>query len=74
MKNYIVLFREPDGRTEPHSEADISRHQQSWKAWLADWGARGNLAGGSGLTLDGKLIKEGKVSEGIHRVGTEIVG
>lgn len=74
MKNYLVLFREPDGRTQPHSEADISRHRQNWKVWFEQWGAKGHLAGGSGLTLDGRLIKEGRASDGIHRVGTEIVG
>lgn len=74
MKNYLVLFREPDGRTQPHSEADISRHRQNWKVWFERWGAKGHLAGGSGLTLDGRLIKEGRASDGIHRVGTEIVG
>lgn len=75
MKNYIVLFREPDGRTLPHSEEDISRHQQNWKSWFGEWGAKGKIAGGSGLSLQGKMIKgEGQVSEGIHRVGAEIVG
>jgi len=72
MKNYLVLFREPDGRMQPHSEADIARHQQNWKIWMNRWAV--HLAGGSGLTLNGKLIKEGKVSEGVHKVGTEIVG
>lgn len=74
MKNYLVLFREPDGRTQTHSEADIVRHQQSWKEWMTKWGANGNLTGGSGLTLNGKLIIEGKVREGVHKVGTEIIG
>lgn len=72
MKNYLVLFREPDGRTQPHSEADIARHQQNWKTWMGRWTA--NLAGGSGLTLNGRLIKGGHTDDGIHRVGTEIVG
>ena len=72
MKNYLVLFREPDGRTEQHSEADIARHRQNWAEWMGRWGA--SLAGGSGLTLDGRLIKDGRTSDGIHRVGTEIVG
>ncbi|MBS1663873.1 MAG: hypothetical protein JST68_22700 [Bacteroidetes bacterium] len=75
MKNYIVLFREPDGREIPHEEEDLLRHRQNWKEWFDVWGAKGNLAGGSALTLNGKVIKgEGLVSEGIHRVGTEIIG
>ncbi|MBS1602516.1 MAG: hypothetical protein JST42_07595 [Bacteroidetes bacterium] len=74
MKDYLVLFREPDGRMQPHSETDIMRHQQNWKAWMTKWGGNGSLSGGNGLTLEGRLIKEGRVSDGIHRVGTEIVG
>jgi len=31
MKNYIVLFREPDGRTAPHEQQDIDRHRDNWK-------------------------------------------
>jgi hypothetical protein len=75
MKNFIVLFREPDGRTAPHPKEDIARHRENWKQWLEEWGARGNLNGGSGLTLDGWMIREdGEMQKGIHRVGQEIVG
>ena len=75
MKNYIVLFREPDGRLEPHSDEEIARHQANWKVWLETWGAKGNLTGGSGLTLEGRIIGEDKqVREGLHTIGTEIVG
>jgi YCII-related domain len=62
MKNYIVLFREPDGRKEPHPQEDIARHQENWKRWFGEWGAKGNLAGGS------------EMHKGVHRVGEEIVG
>ena len=75
MKNYIVLFREPDGRAIEHGADEVARHRQNWKEWMEVWGAKGNLAGGSGLSLKGKVIRgQGKVSEGIHCVGTEIVG
>jgi len=75
MKNYIVLFREPDGRTLPHSEEEILRHQGNWRSWFSEWSGKGKIAGGSGLSLEGKVIKGGgQVREGIHRVGTEIVG
>jgi hypothetical protein len=75
MKNYIVLFREPDGRTEPHPQEDIARHQANWKRWFEEWGARGKLAGGSGLTLEGWIVsQEGEMRKGVHRVGEEIVG
>lgn len=74
MKNYIVIFREPDGRLDAHTEAEIAAHRENWGRWFAEWGAKGKLAGGSGLTLNGRIINDGKISEGIHHVGTEIVG
>lgn len=75
MKNFIVIFREPDGRTLEHSQEEISTHQTNWKNWFEKWGKEGHLNGGSGLTLNGKIIgTDGTVSHTIHQVGTEIVG
>ncbi|MEE1944460.1 YciI family protein [Pedobacter sp. KR3-3] len=76
MPNFIVIFREPDGRTLPHTEEEISQHQQNWKNWFEKWGKTGNLQGGSGLSLNGKLIHgaDREITDQIHRVGTEIVG
>lgn len=76
MKDYLVLFREPDGRTEPHAEDAITQHRLNWKNWMDKWGKEGNLAGGNSLTLNGKIItgNDKKVTNDIHRVGTEIVG
>ena len=48
MKNFIVLFREPDGRTAPHTEEDITRHRENWKHWLNE---------------DGKMQKAGSLEE-----------
>ena len=76
MRIFIVLFREPDGRAFKHSDDDIKKHQDNWKNWFSLWGQKGNLGGGSGLTLNGRLIK-GKgdvVINDIHKNGTEIVG
>lgn len=74
MKNYLVLFREPDGRTGQHSDEEISRHQLHWKSWMDTYGKAGNLAGGSSLSLNGRIIKGGEVGNAIHKTGTEIVG
>lgn len=76
MKSFIVLFREPDGRTDKHSDEDIARHQSNWKAWFGKWGAAGNIAGGSGLTMNGKMIRgeTRQIIDYIHYNGTEIVG
>ena len=75
MKNYIVLFREPDGRKAPHSAAEVTRHRANWKNWMDEYGVKGNIAGGSGLTLEGYVIAvDGEMARGMHRVGDEIVG
>lgn len=76
MKNYIVLFREPDGRTNTHTEAQIEKHQLNWKTWFEKWGKEGKLSGGSGLTLNGKIIQgiDANITDGVHSVGTEIIG
>lgn len=74
MKNYLVLFREPDGRTGQHSDEEISAHQANWKSWMEAYGKAGNLAGGSSLTLTGRVIKGSEVSNDIYKNGTEIVG
>lgn len=76
MKNYIVIFREPDGRTVEHTADEISQHQANWKSWFDKWGKEGRLNGGSGLTLNGRILKgDGNdIIDGIHKNGTEIIG
>jgi len=76
MKNFIALFREPDGRSIEHTTEEITTHQQDWKTWLETWKNTGNLVGGSSLTLEGNIIlgKNRQVTQDIHRVGKEIVG
>ena len=76
MKKFIVIFREPDGRAEQHTLEFGQRHRQHWKEWFAKWGNTGKLAGGSSLTLEGRLITGdgSRIQETLHRVGTEIIG
>jgi hypothetical protein len=76
MKKFIVLFREPDGRTIQHSDDEIKVHQENWKNWFSIWGQKGKLEGGSGLTLEGRIIKDnGKmVKNEIYKNHNEIVG
>ncbi len=74
-KKFLVLFREPDGRTAVHTEAEKQRHQQRWKSWTQDCIAAGRLSGGSGLTLNGRLlIQSGEIKNEIYKNGNEIVG
>lgn len=76
MKNFLVLFREPDGRTDTHTDVESGNHRHSWQQWLEKYLTEGKISGGSGLTMHGKLVKgiDGHVSDSIHYVGTEIVG
>ena len=77
MNNYIIIFREPDGRKEsPHTNEEIKLHRSNWAAWWEKWTATGNLTGGSALTLEGRLINDNgsTISKQIHHVGTEIIG
>lgn len=75
MKDYLLLIREPDGRTEPHDPGFAGRHQEHWKDWIGRMLADNRLSGGKSLTLEGRIIRpDGSVTEGLHRNGTEIVG
>ena len=76
MKNYIILFREPDGRIDNHSEEELKLHRQHWSEWLGQWQSEGRLTGGNSLTLEGRLITgDGtEITNTTHKVGTEIVG
>lgn len=76
MADYIVLFREPDGRKEEHTAEEIKQHQLNWAEWFKRMSADGKLKGGSGLSLNGALIqgRDREVTNGIHQAGTEIVG
>ncbi|MCD2425320.1 hypothetical protein LQ567_21215 [Niabella pedocola] len=74
MKKFIALFREPDGRTEQHTENAIKTHRQNWASWMERW--HQHINGGSGLTLDGRILKDPQsgVIPDIYKNGTEIVG
>ncbi|TSJ39730.1 hypothetical protein FO440_18505 [Mucilaginibacter corticis] len=76
MKKFIVLFREPDGRTEEHSPEFERQHRQHWEEWFSQWRTSGKLAGGDALTLEGRLLtgNGNLVQNNIHRVGSEIIG
>jgi len=76
MERYIILVREPDGRAGTPTEEETKAHRANWNKWLEKYSKTGNLQGGSALSLKGKMIKgpDAKVVDGIHKVGTEVVG
>lgn len=75
MKDFLILFREPDGRTDQHSDEDNFTHQSKVKGWMESLVKNGNLTGGRALSLNGKVIDtKGQTQNNIYKVGTEIVG
>lgn len=71
----MVIFREPDGRMDVHSEQDNFQHQSKVKNWMALLVKSGNLSGGRALTLNGTVVEaSGNVRDDIYKVGKEIVG
>lgn len=75
MKDFMVIFREPDGRADVHSADDNVRHQSKVKTWMESLGKNGNLSGGRALTLNGTVVDmNGNVRHDIYKVGNEIVG
>ncbi|SDM55246.1 YciI family protein [Siphonobacter aquaeclarae] len=76
MKTFLILFREPDGRTDEHSEAFTQTHQQHWQTWLQALRASEKLVHGGSLTMDGKVIKDPSLpaEDGPLFHGLEFVG
>jgi len=75
MKDFLILFREPDGRMDVHSDEDNREHQQKVKRWMEPLIASGNLSGGRALTLNGRVVDaKREVQKDIYEVGREIVG
>ncbi len=76
MKDYLLIIREPDGRTEPTPEEFTpKKHQEHWKQWITDLVSKGQFMGGKPLTLNGaQIAANGTVVPGIHKNGMEIVG
>jgi predicted ester cyclase len=69
MKQFLILFREPDGRMDPHTEEDIRQHRQDWQLWMDNLVAEKRLAGGKPLTLSGNIIKgpRRKMNKTLHQ-------
>ncbi len=79
MKTYLVLFREPDGRQQPHTDDEVKHHRAKWQVWQDGLIANGQLLGGNALTLNGVVIglqtEDQTVSNGPYYVNeTEMVG
>jgi hypothetical protein len=73
---YLILFREPDGRKDDHTPEEISAHRLHWQQWMEPLLQQNKLLGGKPLALDGRLLKgrAPQVTNGPHTAGIEIVG
>jgi len=75
MKDFLILFREPDGRQEVHTIENNNQHQLKWKNWMDPLIKKGTLVGGKPLTLKGQLIyPDGRIEKDISKTGTEFIG
>lgn len=75
MKQFLIIFREPDGRKDEHPAADIQQHRQKAGVWMKQLQASGNLLGGHALTLNGAVVRDGIITSSPYTKGDdEIVG
>ena len=84
MNQYLIIFREPDGRTGTHAPETLLQHRQDMKTWMDKMTAGQRISGGNALTLNGKVIKgprptaqpgnQQTITDSLYTVGTEIVG
>ncbi len=45
MKKFLILFREPDGRKDVHTDEDIKQHREAVGHWMNTIIAQGSLLG-----------------------------
>jgi predicted ester cyclase len=57
MNQYLIIFREPDGRTGTHAPETLLQHRHDMKIWMDKMIAGQRISGGNALTLNGKVIK-----------------
>jgi len=79
MQQFLVLFREPDGRKDAHTAEKAAQHRKNWNLWSEQMNKEHRIAGGMPLALSGKVLRgtaahDQVVTEGPHKVGEEIVG
>jgi hypothetical protein len=73
MTKYLLLYRNPPGPDRQPSPEEMQQMFAQWNAWKATWKA--NVVDvGDGLKHGGKLLKEGKVTDGPLTEAKEIIG
>lgn len=75
MKQFLVIFREPDGRKDEHAADEVQQHRQKVSGWIQQQRQNNTLLGGTALTLAGSVIRDGNINDGPYTKGDdEIVG
>jgi hypothetical protein len=73
MKNYLVLFRETDARTQIPAPEVAAAHQQHWQQWLSAHASA--IKAGRPLTMGGRQLAPGlPPTDGPRFHGQEFVG
>jgi predicted ester cyclase len=74
MQQFLVLFREPDGRKDAHTAAEITEHRKNWNAWSEQMNKEHRIAGGMPLTLSGRVLHGTQSGgPGVHHQGAPVV-
>ena len=76
MKDYLLLFRGGEAKTERQSPERWQAHMQKWAAWMGGLQQQGKLVGAQPLDESGKQVKGTRkiVTDGPFMEGKEIVG
>ncbi|MBS2017724.1 MAG: hypothetical protein JST00_32905 [Deltaproteobacteria bacterium] len=73
MTKYLFLYRNPPGPERQPSPAEMQEMLKQWGAWKEKFKAH-VLDMGDGLKPGGKLLADGKVTDGPFTEGKEIIG
>lgn len=75
MKEYMLLFRQPNfdcSKTSPEKVQELARR---WKDWAGAIEAQGKVAShGPRLSLEGKVLRSGRVTDGPFAETKELLG
>lgn len=73
MTQYLFIYHNPPGPDRQPSPEEMQQMFAQWKAWKEKWKAN-VVSVGDGLKRGGRILKDGKVTDGPAVEAKEIVG
>ena len=76
MKEYLLLFRGGNERSEPQTPEKRQQEMQRWMKWMGELTQQGKFVGAQPLNSGGKVISGTKkvVTDGPFMEGKELLG